>query len=414
MKAPLRGRFATAAGLFHFLLATSLTACATQGTGQAGPGPGGDAEAGASTGTPDADVRSPNPIESGAGLDSPTAGPDAADASNVDATSTSGSSDSGPDSVVVGEGGAPLWRCPTGPFGSPVPSAMTPARVSGVPPSDTFNNSNNNFGIVEGPVWIGDALYLSEIASGSNPPASRVLKVTAAGAVSVAIADSGSNGLAVDRNGNLVGAVHKDGSISRFDLSTGMATAIASTYMGKRFDSPNDLAVRSDGNIYFSDPDYQAPSPAPQSQTRLYRIAPATNAVTIVDATLSEPNGVTLSLDESTLYVTSTRGVYKYPVMSDGSVGSGAIFAANLSGDGMTLDCAGNLYVTVTSSPNVVVFSPSGAQLGQVSLPAGMVQAVTNVAFGGFDHKTLYITALGSGMQKALFEVALSVPGMPY
>jgi gluconolactonase len=152
----------------------------------------------------------------------------------------------------------------------------------------------------------------------------------------------------------------------------------------------------------------------PQTQTRLYRIAPGTNAVSVIDATLSEPNGVTLSLDESTLYVTSNNGIYRYPVRADGSTGTGVVFVQGVTGDGMTIDCAGNLYVAVVNTPNVVVLSPAGAQLGQLSVPTGSVQAVTNAAFGGPDHKTLYITALGSGMQKSLFQIALSVPGMPY
>jgi gluconolactonase len=403
MRVPGRRQFARVAAV----LGTSLTSCAGQGTAQPGSG--------TSDATATADAEGGSSLDARTGSDASTSGGDAPSGPYPDASGDRGTvepADSGAD--AAGESGAPGWTCPSGPFASPIPSGATPARVAGLPPSDAFNNNNNNFGIIEGPVWIGDALYVSEIGSGPNPPPSRILRVTTAGTVTVAIADSGSNGLAVDKNGNLHGAVHKDGSVSRFDLSSGTATAIASNYMGKRFDSPNDLAIRSDGNIYFSDPDYQAPSPAPQSQTRLYRIAAGTNSVTVIDATLSEPNGVTLSLDENTLYVTSNNGIYEYPVMGDGTVGSGTVFAQSVNGDGMSLDCAGNLYVAVTSSSNVVVLSPTGTQLGQLSVPAGMVQSVTNTAFGGPEHKTLYITALGSGAQKSLFEVALAIPGMPY
>ncbi|MDP9034434.1 MAG: SMP-30/gluconolactonase/LRE family protein [Myxococcota bacterium] len=311
------------------------------------------------------------------------------------------------------EGGSTAWTCPPGPFGNPIPSGAVPVRVQGVPPNDaSFNMNNGTFGIIEGPVWLGDSLYVSEIAAGPNPPASRILKVTPAGMVSVAVANSGTNGLAVDRSGNLYGAVHKDGSVSRIDLSAGTATPVASSFMGARFNSPNDLALRSDGTIYFSDPDYQAPSTRPQLKTRLYRVAPGTNAVTVVDDTLSEPNGVTFSLDEKTLFVTTPGGIHKYSVMADGSVGPSSVMMPVVSsGDGMTLDCAGNLYVATPTA--IVVLSPSGSEIGRIPVTAG-VQSATNVAFGGADHKTLYITALGSGTQKGLLQIALATPGLPY
>jgi gluconolactonase len=283
--------------------------------------------------------------------------------------------------------------------------------VNGVPIVDTFNNNGNDFTNIEGPVWIGDALYISEFPGSPNPPPSRILKITAAGDVSIAIPDSGTNGLAADKSGTLYGALHKDGSVSKFNLTTGAATAIASMYMGARFDSPNDLAIRSDGNIYFSDPDYQAASTHPQSKTRLYRIAPGTNAVTVIDDTLGEPNGVTLSIDEKTLYVTSRGPLNKYPVMADGSVGTATIFSQEASsGDGMTIDCAGNLYVATNNT--VLVINPSGTKIGTLTVTGP--QAVTNVAFGGADHKTLYITAQGSSKQQGLFQMSLGVPGMPY
>jgi gluconolactonase len=269
---------------------------------------------------------------------------------------------------------------------------------------------NGVYGIVEGPVWVGAALYVSEIGPTPNPPPSRILQVTPAGAVSVALSPSGSNGLAVDRAGNLYAAVHADGSISRVDIAAGKVTPIVSSYMGKRFDSPNDLSVRSDGNIYFSDPDYQAPNPAPQTKTRLYRIASGASTVTVVDESIDEPNGVTLSIDENTLYVTYPTGLYTYPVMADGSVGAGTLFSSITSGDGMAIDCAGNLYVATKTDLDVL--DPTGKQIGQFALTG--IQSVTNAAFGGADRKTLYITALGNQGQKGLFSVPLSIPGMPY
>lgn len=345
----------------------------------------------------------------------PDSGLGARDSSGADAPRTD-AADSSVDAPSVGDAASLRFTCPAGPFTTPTLTGLTPTKIAGVPPSDTFNNDNGgtSFSILEGPVWIGDSLCLSELANAANPPPGRILQVTSAGAVSVAIASSGSNGLAVDKNNNLYATVDTSESIERYDLSTGMATPIVTEYMGKRFDSPNDLAIRSDGNIYFSDPDDQAPTPAPQAATRVYRVAPGTNAVSVIDATLSEPNGVTLSIDENTLYVTSTYGLYSYPVMADGSVGAGTLVTDTINGDGMAIDCAGDLYIAVINTLNVVVLNPAGTQIGVISLPADSVQSVTNAAFGGADHQTLYITALGSGSKKGLFEVPMSIPGMPY
>lgn len=399
------------------VLAIAVAGCASQGKTQ----PDDDTdEGGPAASMPDAGAGVAARADGGSTVSPPGSGPEATAASGQDAGAAAG----GPgDASPSAEAGASAWTCPAGPFGAPIPSGATPARIAGVPPSDAFNNTNNNFGIIEGPVWIGDALYVSEIGTASaspdggppppNPP-SRILKLTLDGTVTVAFADSGSNGLAVDKDGNLYGAVHKDGSITRFDLTTGIATPVVTTYMGNRFDSPNDLSIRSDGNIYFSDPDYQAAPTRPQPMTGLYRGVPGSTVGQLIDATLSEPNGVTLSLDENTMYVASTGGIYKYPVMTDGSVGAGAVFAQSVNGDGMAIDCGGNLYVAEVNTSTVVVLSPSGTQIGDLSVPSGSVQSVSNVAFGGSDHKTLYITALGSGMQKGVFQVALSIPGMPY
>jgi gluconolactonase len=308
-----------------------------------------------------------------------------------------------------GTGGAASSQCPAGPFGSPLPGGAMPTRVAGVPPADAFNQNGNAFGIVEGPVWVNGALYVSEIGSGNAPPPSRILKV-AGGAVSIVNADAGTNGLAVDSAGQLWGANHKTGAISRISLPDGKVSDVVTGYGGVRFDSPNDLAIRSDGTIYFSDPDYQAPATRPQTKTRLYRVAKGTTTATVIDDTRNEPNGVTLSPAEDMLYVSGSDGVFAYPVMSDGSVGQKTRYGSVGSGDGMAVDCAGNLYVA--SNTDVVVLGAKGAELGRLNMNG--VQSVSNVAFGGPKRTTLYITALGAGQQKGLFQLEVQVPGMPY
>jgi gluconolactonase len=320
-----------------------------------------------------------------------------------------------------GSAGAPAFggasACPPGVTGQPTLGGSL-ARVAGVPPPDAFNSNDGTFGNVEGPVWIGDALYVSEMSDESydaqNPRVNRarILKVSASGEVSVQIADSGSNGLAVDRDGSIIAAVHKDGSLTRFALPGGQATPLVTAYMGARFDSPNDLAIRTDGTFYFTDPSYQAPDSLPQSATRVYRVPPGSSSAEPIPSasspdTFTNPNGVTLSVAEDFLYVAASRG-RRYPVMADGTLGAGEDFPAASGSDGMAVDCAGNLYVTRQRA--VVVYTPAGQMVGSIPVPD--VQSATNVAFGGADHRTLFVTGLGN--RKGLFRMTVDIPGKPY
>jgi gluconolactonase len=316
----------------------------------------------------------------------------------------------------AGAGGAVAtgFKCPAAPGTFALPTGKA-EHIAGTTPVDAFN-MNAGFTNVEGPVWLGDSLYFSEMTAQTstampNPP-SRILKLAPGNVVSIAVTDSGSNGMATDGT-NLFAAVHKDGSISQVTLPSGPVTPIVGMYMGSRFISPNDLAVRSDGTIYFSDPNYQnASSPEPQSATRLYRVTPPpTRTVTAVADAPMMPNGVTLSPDESILYVTSSNGFKKFAVMADGSLGPVTDFVSLYTGDGMAADCLGNLYVA-GGSPSITVYSPAGASLGTIMLDNG--GTTTNVAFGGTDHKTIYITAQGNDGPRGVFSIASSVPGFPY
>jgi gluconolactonase len=181
--------------------------------------------------------------------------------------------------------------------------------------------------------------------------------------------------------------------------------------MGKRFNGPNDVTIRSDGTIYFSDPDAnQSPLPSAQAKPRVYRVSPA-GEVSVVDDTIGQPNGVTLSLDEKTLFVNGDAGLFKLAVMPDGSTGPKMPFGnstAYTGSDGMVVDCADDLYVVHIA--DVSVLGPTGTELGRLTIPDG--PSATNVAFGGADHKTLYITTLGGN--PGLYQVTLGVPGMPF
>jgi len=285
------------------------------------------------------------------------------------------------------------------------------SKIAGAPPSDSFNK--DAWTNVEGPVWIGDSLYFSEMTGSNMIPPARILKIAAGGVVSVVNADSGSNGLAVDGSGNLLAALHKDGSISQIALPGGAASPLITGFGSPlvRFNSPNDLAIRSDGTIYFSDPQFQN-NANPQKGEHLYRAAPPpARTVSMIADAPTQPNGVTLSPDEKTLYV-SGNALKKFTVMGDGSLSAASDFVAGARGDGMVVDCAGNVFLTGADMPTVRVYSPAGVLLGTIQTAGGGNSS--NVAFGGADHKTLYITAQGTEGQRGVFSIALSVPGFPY
>ncbi len=290
-----------------------------------------------------------------------------------------------------------------------MPSGATVTRLDNALPNDNYQTQ---FGNVEGAVWLDGALYVSEFGPGSNPPPSRIVRIDSNGVGTVVAPTAGTNGLAVDKAGNLYGASHKVGGIVRFALPGGTETVIVGSYDGARFGSPNDLTFRSDGTLYFTDPNWQAASPNPQSRTSVYRVAPGASNAVLVDANRSNPNGITLSPDEKTLYLTAQDGVFKYAVSADGSVGVAEHFGSGVvsSGDGMVVDCAGNLYVT---SNDVIVLSPEGKEVGRIRMPSG-AGSVTNLAFGGSDRKTLFITAMGYGTARGVYKVNLAIPGYPY
>lgn len=321
--------------------------------------------------------------------------------------------------------------CPSPPYAAtPIQPEATAELIAGVPPDDDFVSGGASI-ILEGPVWHEGKLYLSEINGGAplggglgapnpdapnvgtrEPPPSRVLSVTEDGVVEIALADSGSNGLAIDGQGALVACNHETGAVTRLALSGQAPSDLVASYAGARFNSPNDLTFGADGTLYFTDPDYQAPSPTPQAATRAYRVPPGTTTALPIVETRREPNGITLSPERTTLYVSAADGVMAYPVLADGSLGTGETFAEGVvrSSDGMAVDCAGNLYTTAGSE--VTVVSPTGALVARIAVPG--VQSVTNVAFGGEGRQTLYITTLGSGGRVGLFALRSAIAGMPY
>jgi len=256
-------------------------------------------------------------------------------------------------------------------------------------------------------VWIKDALYFSDFTFGAGFP-SRILKLDASGKVSVAIDDSGSNGLATDGKGNLIAATHKWKSVSRYTLD-GKRSDVVSQFNGNVFNSPNDMTLAADGTLYFTDPDFQRDAaPGGQDKTRVYRVA-TDGKVTVVDDTLQNPNGVSLSPKGDVLYVNGMVGEHgvlrAYPIVK-GVPQQGKDLVSKLGiPDGMAVDCHGNIYVTEHTDRRLRVFTPGGKQIAIIKVDAN----VTNAAFGGADGKTLYITGAG-----AVWQLKLDVTGSPY
>jgi gluconolactonase len=275
----------------------------------------------------------------------------------------------------------------------------------------------------EGPVWIKDSGSEGGFLLFSDVPQNTVYKWTEkegcvpfikpSGYTGVAhySDEPGSNGLALDGKGRLISAEHGDRRISALVLGgeSGGKKTLADNYMGKRFNSPNDVAPHSNGSVYFTDPPYGLPNREKDTKAReldifgVYRVSPDNN-VTLIINNLTRPNGIAFSPDEKTLYIGQSDPekpyVMAYPVQADGTVGKGRIFydategiKQNLQGvpDGLKVDKNGNVW---TSGPGgIVIVAPDradgpGKLLGRIRTGA----ATANCAFGN-DGSTLYITA---------------------
>ncbi|MGK3992358.1 SMP-30/gluconolactonase/LRE family protein [Sorangium sp. So ce1024] len=365
------------------------------------PSSGSGAEASSASGTTGAGGASAS--SSGAG----DAGAGAAPASGSGGGTASTSSGAGGDPNPAGTGGGgggggagPSSICPGGPYAAePMPAGGRPQLVRG------------GFSYVEGPVWVAEvgALFFSEIHTRSanqpplNGPRATIHKLTPPGTIETFIENSGTNGLGIHRDGDLIACTHDTRSVSAFDLVSKDRRPVAERYMGKRFNSPNDVVVRSDGNVYFTDPSFELTGQS-ELPTAAYRVSPS-GAVNVIDM-METPNGIALSPDEGVLYVGDYNSgrIRKYTLQPDGSVGPSSELVSNLMrADGMGVDCAGNLYVAWRDG--VEIIAPSGARLRTIQ----GVGAASNVAFGGADRKTLYITAGNS-----LYTVEMNIPGYPY
>ena len=265
---------------------------------------------------------------------------------------------------------------------------------------------DDGFMFTEGPLWLPE----DEILLFSDVPGNIIYRIAAGGqAESFRTPSGNANGLALDKDGLLLAAEHGNRRVSRTPLD-GTPVDVATEYEGNRLNSPNDITVRSDGTIYFTDPPYGIqPDQAELDFHGLFRI-PAAGGAPIVEwegaVETNRPNGLVLSLDESLLYVADSvdNAVRRFAVAADGSLTiEDTPFIDDIpSPDGMELDTLGNLFIA--AGDGVRVYAPDGKRWGTIEVP----QQPSNVAFGGADYRTLYITA-----RTAVYEVQLVNPGRP-
>jgi gluconolactonase len=250
----------------------------------------------------------------------------------------------------------------------------------------------------EGPVYVAedDALYFTTVRTDS---VSIKRLVHATGQVSVVVEDANhANGMVLDRSGRLLvceqGTRSEPARISRLDRATGERETIADAVDGRPLNSPNDVVVRRDGTIWFTDPSYgylQAFRPRPAVPDRVYRVDPETGSVSVAADGFDKPNGLAFSLDQEILYVADNGAPHElvaFDVEPDGSLATRRRIAVGTQEhpDGLKVDTADRIYAS--SRDGIQILSPSGELLGEIFLPGAV-----NFTFGGAGGNTLYITA---------------------
>ena len=265
------------------------------------------------------------------------------------------------------------------------------------------------FDFTEGAVWnhVEGCLIFSDM------PGNVTRKWTAADGIQVFRQPSNmANGNTYDLQGRLITCEHATSRVTRTEHD-GSITVLATHYDGKELNSPNDVIVKRDGSIYFSDPsfgrmEYYGVLREPELDVRgVYRLDPASGALRLLVDDFDQPNGLTFSLDEQQLFINDTMRAHirVFDVDADGGLSNGRVWA-ELTGDregladGMKIDTEGNLY---TAGPGgVQVFAPDATCLGVISVPRG----VANFTWGDADLRSLFINAGSS-----LYRARVNVPG---
>jgi len=262
----------------------------------------------------------------------------------------------------------------------------------------------------EGPAWIknGEFLVFSDIPNNvinkwkDGKGISKFVFPAGYSGKKARGGEPGTNGLMPDDKGSLYMCEHGDRKVSKLDLKTKKRVTVVDKYMGKRFNSPNDLCFHTNGDMYFTDPPYGLEKnwddPARELDFCGVYLLKKGGDLVLLTKEMTRPNGIVLSPDEKTLYVANSDPKIaiwkKFPVKTDGTIGEGKVFFDSTEWvgkkkglpDGMKVDVAGNLFAT--GPGGVLVFAPDGTHLGTIA--TGVPTA--NCAFGE-DGMTLYVTA---------------------
>tara|TARA_R100000908_G_scaffold64032_1_gene46613 strand:- start:27472 stop:28887 length:1416 start_codon:yes stop_codon:yes gene_type:complete len=261
---------------------------------------------------------------------------------------------------------------------------------SPVPEDAEVERLENGFQLSEGPFWHSDGYLLFSDVSGN-----KIYKWSEEDGLETFLEPSGeTNGITADLYGNILIAQHDARQVGRIE-SDGSITPLATEFNGDQLHSPNDLTVKSDGAVFFTDPPWGG-NPSEIDFHGVYRISPSSGEVQLLVDSLSYPNGIAFSPDESKLYVSETQNsfIHVYDVVDDSTLANGKVFAiANEHGnadqnssDGIKVDNAGNVWAT--GSEGVVIFDPEGNVLDIINVP----ESTTNLNWGGTDSLMLFIT----------------------
>lgn len=258
---------------------------------------------------------------------------------------------------------------------------------------------------IEGPQWIpadGGYLVFSDI------PSNELKKWTKAGGLTTFRQPSqNANGNTLDLQGRLLSAEHSGRRVSVTEKD-GTIKTLVSQFEGRKFNSPNDVVVKSDGSVWFTDPDYGLQNKAAKEQPGnfVFRFDPASGKTTAVARDFDKPNGLCFSPDEKKLYIADSgkpRHIRVFAVQPDGTLAQGKVFCTIDKGapDGIRCDTEGRLWSS--AGDGVQIFALDGALIGKILTP----ESPANLCFGGPDLKTLYITA-----RKSLYSIPTAAKGI--
>jgi gluconolactonase len=291
---------------------------------------------------------------------------------------------------------------------------LAPELESIISVSETIHHLAEGFGgphgPAEGPLWWKEdrCLLFSDIHN------NRRMKYVPGGGVTVFQEPTNrANGLTRDLQGRLIACEHDSRRVTRQELD-GSITVIANSFQGRQLNRPNDVVVKSDGCIYFTDP-WTSPAPAEQwdlTFSGVYRVTPDLGTMTLLIADFIVPNGLAFSPDESVLYINDSRRghIRAFDLLPNGTLAkqTDRVFVdlrGNEPGvpDGMKVDVEGNVYCG--GAGGLWIMDPKGKKLGRIVHGA---PATTNLGFGGDDWKALYFTS-----RNHLGAVNVKIPGVP-